>query len=135
VSAYEVEAARERLEKIGLIRKNKKGLYEKTQPGFATTGHAFSLVAFRQLQKQFLQKAIQAMDEVPMDLRDQTTMTMAVDSSQLARAKEKIKKFRYEMHDLLRETQNLDQVYALTIGFYPLTQNLKTKKGDKKNEK
>jgi uncharacterized protein (TIGR02147 family) len=130
VSTYEVQMAIERLESLKLIRVDEKG-FQKIVPDITTTSYEFSTVALRQLQRQFLEQAARAMDEVPMELRSQTTMTMAIDPRRIKEAKERIHKFRREMITFLQESQNLNEVYNLTIGFYPLTKK-QMKTGEKK---
>lgn len=120
LSVFETQMALDRLESLKLIEKF-KGRYKKLVPDIATTAHEFSTVALRQVQRQFLEMAAKAMDEVPMERRSQTTMVMAIDPSRVVEAKERIRKFRYEMIEFLQETKELKEVYNLTIGFYPVT--------------
>jgi hypothetical protein len=130
VSVHEVHTVLERLTALEIIHKDKKGNYKKLKSSIATTGHNFTVVAFRKLQKQFLELATKALDEVPMEQRDQSTMVMAIDPKLIHQAKEKLKNFRYEMHDFLQSTKNLSEVYSLSLALFPMTQ-LDSKKNKK----
>lgn len=131
ISIFEVERALERLEALKLIERGTNG-YKKLVPDIATTSHEFSTLALRNLQRQFLEMAAKSMDEVPFEQRSQTTMVMAIDPRRIKEAKEKIKKFRFEMLGYLQESQNMSEVYNLTIGFYPVTKVRSKKQGVKK---
>ncbi|MGE3975681.1 MAG: DUF4423 domain-containing protein, partial [Bdellovibrionales bacterium] len=66
--------------------------------------------------------AIQALETVPMSQRDQSSMTMAIDTSLMDAAKEKIKNFRRELCDFFQKENNpRNAVYQLTISLCPLT--------------
>ena len=56
-----------------------------------------------------------------MERRDQTSMTMAIDTKLLPQAKEKIKKFRRDMDRLLQSSDTKDEVYHLSVSLYPVT--------------
>ncbi len=128
ISIAEASSATERLIRLGYLEKTENGqLVNKSGP-LTTVGNKFSGVAFRKLQKQILEKALEALEEIPMDKRSQTSMTMAISTKKLNQAKKKIDKFRRELSEFLEEDQNsLDAVYHLGISLYPVT---KDKKGD-----
>jgi uncharacterized protein (TIGR02147 family) len=131
ISVNEVHLALERLERLELIRIDETGNFQQGQPLITTTGNPFTAVAFRKLQTHVLQMALSALEEVPMEARDQTSMTMAINSKKLPEAKERIKQFRRQLCDFLQEdTDERDSVYQLGVSLYPLTkmhlQDLKT---------
>lgn len=78
-------------------------------------------LARRKLQEQVLQKAIDALCEIPIELRDQSSMTMAIDSSLIPEARRRITEFRRELTSFLESGANKDHVYNLSISLYPLT--------------
>lgn len=75
----------------------------------------------KKLQRQVLKKAIDALDQIPIDSRDQSSMTMAVDRSLLPEARLIIKKFRRDLAKLLSRNGRVDDVFHLSIGLYPVT--------------
>ncbi|MGE3974085.1 MAG: DUF4423 domain-containing protein, partial [Bdellovibrionales bacterium] len=102
ISASEAEFAVERLLRLGLLVRQEDGGLAKGSLNISTTSSPFTSAAFRKMQEQLLQKAIQAMETVPMSQRDQSSMTMAIDTSLMDAAKEKIKNFRRELCDFFQ---------------------------------
>jgi hypothetical protein len=122
ISASEAEFAVERLLRLGLLVKDDDGNVQQGPINVSTTGNPHTAAAFRKLQIQLLQKAIEAMESVPIEKRDQSSMTMAMDSKKIPEAKERIKQFRRELCDFLQiETDTRDAVYQLSVSFFPLT--------------
>lgn len=85
--------------------------------------------AHREHQKQILEGAIDALENTSIEVRSQSSMTIAIDTNNLDAAKELIKNFRREMGRLLSSSSQLDEVYQLSISLYPLTE---IKSGEKK---
>ena len=123
ITTEEAGTAVERLKRLGLIETSSEGRWFQPEDSKATTmGNPFTSRAFRNLQKQILEKAIVALEEVPMELRDQTSMTMAIDVSKLPEAKKKITEFRRELAALLSRGERRDEVYHLSLSLYPVSQ-------------
>ncbi len=122
ISPAEAAIAIERLVRVGLIEIKENGKWIDRSDGFTTTiGNPFTAAAFRNLQAQVLKKALVALEETPFELRDQTSMTMAIDPARLPEAKEVIKRFRREMNQFFVECGNPSQVYHLGVSLYPVT--------------
>ncbi len=74
------------------------------------------------LQKDVLRKAIEAVDEVPPELRSQTTLTFRVSKSKLHLITNEIRDFNMRINKLAEISSDLpDSVYNMTVGLYPLT--------------
>lgn len=74
----------------------------------------------REMQKDLLEIAIGAIDNVDNEERDNTSVTMAIQKDRLPEAKEMIKKFRKEMAEFLSgQDGKADEVYHLTVGLFP----------------
>jgi plasmid maintenance system antidote protein VapI len=131
ISVPEAQAAIERLLRLNLLTRDSKNRLHQTQTQITTTGNPFTTAAFRKLQQGVLEGAMTALNEVPIAERDQSSMTMAIDSRRLPEAKERIKKFRRELCEFLQEDKmNRDAVYQLGISLFPLT-----RRGGKKDTK
>ena len=124
ISVPEVTIAIERLQRLGLLEIDDKGQFWDRSGNVTTLGSNFSVVALRNLQRQVLEMALTALDEVPIDRRDQTSVTMAINSSLLPEAKERIKAFRRDLAVFLQDASkgNRDEVYQLGISLYPVSQ-------------
>lgn len=120
ITASEANIAVERLTRAGFL-KIEKNRWTDVSGNLTTVGNNFTISAFRNLQRQILQMAVQSLEETPMERRDQTSMTMAIDSKLLPQAKEKIKKFRRDMDRLLQSSDTKDEVYHLSVALYPVT--------------
>ena len=114
------------------------GLLLKTKSGFQPTENSSSSIldkptskAHREQQKQILEGAMAALENVSIERRSQSSVTMAIDSNKLDKAKELIKNFRRELGRLLSESTKLDEVYQLSVSLYPVTKTKKLKQGEK----
>jgi uncharacterized protein (TIGR02147 family) len=76
--------------------------------------------ALRDSHVEALSLAKEKLDDVPSDLRDFSSLTVAVDLKQLPIAKKIIREFRQKMTELLK-TGDKTEVYQLAIQFYPLS--------------
>ena len=128
LSISAVHIAIERLERTGLLH-IKKGRWKLKNPSNTVTGYTFTTAAAKQLQKQVCQMSLQALEEIPFQYRNHSSMTMAIDSRQLSLAKSYIQDFRRKLSHLLQRSKKLDHVYQLGVSFYPLTQIKKNRSG------
>lgn len=124
------EVAIKRLIETGLISKPGKRFQLRETSSSSILSSATSK-AHREQQKQILEGAIEALDQIPIEYRSQSSMTMAIDKDRLEEAKELIKTFRRDLGKFLSASKNLNEVYQLSVSLYPVTK-LTTKTGDKK---
>lgn len=114
----EVEGSIIRLVKMDIID-FKDGKFVLTGVMLTTT-HDIQSSALKKFHKGHIAKSVAALDEVAVDLRDITSMTMAIDLGKMKEAKEMIKTFRREFCRVM-ESGKKNQVYNLNIQFIPLT--------------
>jgi len=117
----EVKMAVERLERLGLLERAAKNRWIDRGENLSNVTPFATSQSQLQFQKQVLEKALRALDEVAVEKRDQTTMTMAIDTSLIPLAKGRIKSFRRNLCKVLQSTPCKDEVYNLSISFYPLS--------------
>lgn len=132
ITVAEAQLSIDRLVRVGLISICPSGSWTirvKNNTNF--TDELTVSAAARSLQRQVLEKALAALEETPLERRDQTSMTMAIDSKKLPAAIEKISKFRRELCAFLQTEVEPDEVYHLSISLYPVTANYVRKIGDK----
>ncbi|MNJ96830.1 hypothetical protein D3C87_145630 [compost metagenome] len=128
ITVSEVNFALERLERVGLLEKDDDGIYSDTTKGFSTDiRDGLTSQAQKRFQEKSLQQAIQAVQTVPVEHRDNTSMTMAIQTADLPKARQMIKDFRRRFCTHMESNPDLNEVYQLTIAFTPLT-NLTPKK-------
>jgi len=119
----EAEQALERLERMGFIqwsRAQKK--IKLTQAQLSTTDDVAN-PAIRQSHYEDLHLSTQALDQVAVEDRDFSSLTIAIDKSKLPEAKKMIREFQDRLCAFL-ETGHQDEVYKLNFHVLPLTREV-----------
>lgn len=75
----------------------------------------------RDLQKDLLDKAIEAIDYVPYEYRQNSSLTIACDEALVPEVKQKIKDFSDHLDNFIHKKGKQDSVYQLCVSFFPLT--------------
>jgi len=118
----ECRDAIERLIRVELVERWKDGTLVDVSGGKSTNiSNDMKHGAFRKMQKQLLEKSIECIDKIGYEKRNNTSMTMAIDTEKLPEAIEEITKFRRNMGTLLSRGTKRDQVYNLSIALCPLS--------------
>lgn len=118
ISKIEVQTAVDRLERLELLKiSNRK--WRRTR-GPLTTTHDIPSSALRRSHRQSLEQAIEALEEVPVELRDISSITFPIDMSRIAEAKRMILDFRRGLSAFL-ESGAKEEVYNLNIQLIPVT--------------
>lgn len=75
----------------------------------------------RNLQKKYLEMAKTAIEEVPMEKRDNSTLTVAIHTDDIPAMKEIIREARLKIHRLAEKRKNqLNAVYNFSSALYPI---------------
>ncbi len=119
ITVEESKSAVERLKRLGLLLEENGSLI-KSAVRITNNGTVNTSGAHKELQKQVISKALIAVDEASQDEKDITSMTMAIDTKNLDKARILIQKFRRDLCELLEEG-NQEQVYNLGIQLYPIS--------------
>jgi uncharacterized protein (TIGR02147 family) len=118
ITPVQARKAVDRLTRLGILR-NQKGKTVKVVKDLKTTSEIASF-AIRRFNKQVLELAANALDNISLDKRDITTMTFSMDMAQMPLAKEKIRAFRRSLTRQLERGTPTD-VCILQVQLYPLT--------------
>lgn len=121
LTASEVKIAVERLVRLNLL-KIEDGSIVRTEKFLSTYIPGQTSAAQKEFQKQVLQMAITAIDDVPIELRDMSNMTMSIDVDKIPEAKKMITDFRRKLCAFLEDGERT-QVFQLGIQLYPLSKN------------
>ncbi len=108
----------ERLIRLGLIQ-IKNGRLIRSHPHVRTSDDAVD-ISVQKSHFQSLDLARKSLEQDPVDERDFTSITMAIDSKKLSQAKSIIRKFQDELSALLEEGSP-DEVYRLCVQLFPLS--------------
>ncbi len=107
-----------RLERMGIIA-IKDGRFKQTTLPLTTTTDVPS-GTIRQYHKSILGLAQNKIESTPVELREFSALTMAINTKNILKAKKLVKEFKEDMLELL-ETGTKDEVYQLGIQLFPLT--------------
>lgn len=122
INKAEAKAAVERLRRLELIEE-RNGKWIDVSEGFTTNIEpGLTSSASKKLQKQILQQSIEALVEIPLELRNHTSMTMACDPADMPEAVKRITAFRRELCEFLERNKKPKEVYQLSISLFPQTQ-------------
>lgn len=121
ITSTEVKIALDRLKRLKLIEE-KKGTLVRTKIFLTNFSPGMTSAAHKNLQRQLIQKAIDAIDTCPQEAKDITSMTMSIDVTKMPEARKIITEFRRKMSHFL-EDGNRNSVYQLTVQLYPLIKN------------
>lgn len=119
ISGPKVREALERLERLGFIAMDAKGRWKRTHKRLKTSDQARSS-AIQKAHREDLPLIELALDEVPVALRDLSSITLTVDPRKLPRLKEMIRKFEDEFMDEAESVPG-KEVYRMAVHLFPLT--------------
>ncbi|WP_413294906.1 TIGR02147 family protein [Bdellovibrio sp. HCB185ZH] len=118
ISALEAKEALNRLRNVGAIEFD--GSKMKKTNKSVRAGNGLDSQALRISHRQSIEQALLSLNETPTDLRDITSITMAIDLKKLPLAKKIIQEFRHKMADVM-EVGNQTEVYNLNIQLVPVS--------------
>jgi len=118
ISKKKAQESLNRLINLGYIEvKNKK--LKRKYPRLKTSDNLIN-PALRKAQHTNLQIAGESLDNVSLDKRDLTAITMSIDIDKIEEAKIRIRQFQDEL-SLFLESDKKNEVYKLAIQLFPLT--------------
>jgi uncharacterized protein (TIGR02147 family) len=119
ISPNQVSTALERLLSLEMIQRSEHGEYSRTNGHFRTSDDVAD-VSIRKFHSQTLELAKESLHRDPIECRDFSAVTMAIDLNQLDRAKTIIRQCQDELMSLL-ETGQRTEVYRFSCQLFPLT--------------
>jgi uncharacterized protein (TIGR02147 family) len=132
LNQHQVSEALDRLHRLGYLERDAKGRLILVEENRTVIGPEIAGPATHKQQTQILEKSIQALQEVPIAHRSQSSSTMAIPSNRIDEAKEIIQEFRRRLASLMQRPGPRDSVYQLSVSFFPLTNVSPQTKGDHK---
>lgn len=121
ITVSEVNLAVDRLVRLELLEIQKNGKWVLGKKSNTNVSQDLRDAAYRKLQQQVIEMALKALENIPVEYRDQSSMTMSVNTKRLPEAIERITKFRRELCAFMEQDKERDHVYQLGISLYPLT--------------
>ncbi len=119
ISEVEVKLAIKRLIRLELLE-DRDGKLHKTVEQVSSADKSITSSAHKRLQKQVLKKAVESLENDDIEIRNMTSMSMAVDPQKIPQAKKMIQNFSRELCAYL-ESGKRTQVYQLGVCLYPIS--------------
>jgi uncharacterized protein (TIGR02147 family) len=110
----------DRLLSCGLLTRNSGGKIIKTDANVATTEDILS-PALRKSHKEYLEIGLEKLESIPLELRDFSASTMALDIQRMPEIKKLIRDFRKRLMAFAEKGKTTD-VYQICLQLYPLTE-------------
>lgn len=120
ITAREAEKALDVLQELGLIMRNKEGLWEQADSVVSTGPEVKSLI-ITNYHKEMMKLGMEAIERYPSDERDISAVILSVKKEKFTEFKQKIIAFRKELLKLACEDKDPDQVIQINIQAFPLT--------------
>jgi uncharacterized protein (TIGR02147 family) len=111
--------------RLGLIKKDVDGIYSQTD-ALISTGYDAKTVAINNFQLATLDLAKESIDRFSKEERDISTLTLSFSGPTYQVLGEKLKTFRREMLELVKnDTNPIDRVYQINFQIFPLSRHHK----------
>jgi uncharacterized protein (TIGR02147 family) len=120
VSGSKIRKALETLKRLGYVRELPGGAVRPAQP-FLTTGDTWESVAIHAFQVAVANLGARALDALPKEERDFSTLTMALSREAFGKVREVVKRARMEISAIERECASPDRVYQMNFQCFPLS--------------
>ena len=120
ISAKEAKKAVALLEQLKLIYKDDSGQYRQST-SFITTKDKWKSAAIHSFQKETIRLAGESLDRHPKNIRDVSTVTIAVSHKDFEEIRRRISDFRRSLLQMTNENE-ADCVYQINLQAVPLTQ-------------
>lgn len=125
LGVFTVEEAVKRLLRVGVLSISPKGEWiDRSQEYSSSISGPYSLPAHRKHQRQILEQAIDALENIPFNQRHQSSNTFAADSARVALAGDIVKRFRRGLSRFLNESGRKDTVLQLSVSLFPVNKNI-----------
>jgi uncharacterized protein (TIGR02147 family) len=126
IHPLDAQAAIERLERLGLLEQDEKGRWKQSGAPLKLENR-ISTAATRNFHHGFLEKARESLEIDPIEKRDFSSVTFAMDPKLVPYALEKIRAFRRSLMKELETMSPPEEVYHLSVQLFPLSHSTRSK--------
>ncbi|MBD3315265.1 MAG: TIGR02147 family protein [Chitinivibrionales bacterium] len=110
------------LKRLGVIDKDARG-YLKPVHDLLTTGDKWHAAAIGEFQRQTIQLALKALDDLPKRERNISTVSFVVSGDDMAEIASLTADYRKSLLRIAENSTGADRVYQLNIQLFPLTKS------------
>jgi uncharacterized protein (TIGR02147 family) len=118
ITAVEARKSLELLERLDLIQRGEDGAYRPTETTI-TTGEKWKSLAIHHFQHQTLDLAKRALDQIPREKRDISTITLSCSLDTFSSIKEKIQALRHEIANMAARDETAEGVFQCNFQLFP----------------
>jgi uncharacterized protein (TIGR02147 family) len=122
VSALQARQSIALLEKLGIIKKSKSGMYKPADPFIVTDG-ATRPAEVRSFQKEMLGLAAAVLERTAKADRDISTLTVSTTRACFETICRRLGEIRNEIMELVKKESRAEEVYQINFQVFPLTRN------------
>jgi uncharacterized protein (TIGR02147 family) len=119
VSGEKIKESVELLSRLGLLREDDKGFWRLAEP-HVHPGEKMPAEVVRRFQGQNMRLAERALEEIPVDERDISSLTVTLKWSDLPRMREKVSEIRRQIQTLAQDCSEPDGVFQLNVQLFPV---------------
>jgi len=119
ITKAQATEAIEILKSLGFVKKLSSGRLALKQTHLTYNGPEKAL-AVRGFQKQILSLATSALDTIPADKRDISTLTLAVDAECFNDIREMTREYRRQIQKRVEESTTPDRILQLSLALFPV---------------
>lgn len=119
VKPREVRQALDILTRLGLIHKNGNGQYKRDDT-LISCGEDIRSVVIGNYQSTMIELAGEALQKVPREQRDFSTVTLSIDKDAFLHIKDCCNRFRKEVLDIASRVGNPDSIFQINIQCFPV---------------
>jgi uncharacterized protein (TIGR02147 family) len=112
------------LEKLGMVLHEKDGAYRATDQ-FVSSDGVTRAMSVRAFQKEMSLLAAEAIERIPREQRDISTLTLSTSAACLEAIRERLAEVRHEIMEMVKKFDTSDEVFQLNFQVFPLTHNKK----------
>lgn len=125
ISVVDAKRAVKLLERLGMLTRSSNGYCFLTEQ-FVTTGDNWQSIAVRTFQKEACNLAAQAIDAVPKEERDISTVTVSLNAEGIDRVRKALAGLRREIIEIAATCTSVDRACQLNLQLFPVSQTIKT---------
>lgn len=124
ITEVQAKEAIDILIEVGLVKKLASGKLALTDSHLTVSGEE-KAKAIRQFQREVLRLASESLENVPVEERNVSTLTLSVDQSCFEDLSDMLREFRRLVQKRVDESKSPDRVMQLSMAFYPVTRKKK----------
>lgn len=133
ITPTEAKKAVHLLERLSFIKRNEAGYFELTTR-FITTGLEWRSIAIRSFQKEVMNLAIQAVDRIPKEERDISTVTLTLDDSCFEIVRDRVAALQKELVEISSTCEDVNRVYQVNLQVFPISKRCFSRKKEVTHE-